>query len=77
VKATLGACLALCVGAVGATALSPSEASASQSGSSSAARTAPARPLVTIEKLDEVKRGKAVTSHSATAAVKAKSGKRR
>jgi hypothetical protein len=81
VKATLGACLVLCVAAVGASALSPNEASASQSSSSTAARTAPARPLVTIEKLDELKRGKAVTSHSVTAnagaAVKAKKGKRR
>lgn len=82
VKATLGACLVVCIAAIGASALSPSEASASQgSSSSSAARTAPARPLVTIEKLDEAKRGKAVTSHSVTAnaaaAVKAKVGKRR
>jgi hypothetical protein len=77
VKATLGACLVLCVAAIVASALSPSEASASQSSSSAVARTAPARPLVTIEKLDEAKRGKAVTSHSVTAAVKAKIGKRR
>lgn len=79
VKATLGVCLAVCVIAIGATALSPSEASASQSGASSTAtaRTAPARPLVTIEKLDEAKRTKALTSHSVTAAVKAKLGKRR
>lgn len=81
VKATLGACLALCVAAIAASALSPSEASASPSGSGVTARTAPARPLVTIEKLDDAKRGKAVTSHSVTAnaapAVKAKIGKRR
>lgn len=83
VKATLGACLAVCVAAIGASALSPSEASASQSssGSSTVARTAPAHPLVTIEKLDDAKRGKAVTSHQVTAnaaaAVKAKIGKRR
>lgn len=83
VKATLGACLALCVAAIAASALSPSEASASPSSttSSAVARTAPARPLVTIEKLDEAKRGKAVTSHQVTAnaaaSVKAKSGKRR
>lgn len=76
VKATLGACLALCVIAIGASALSPSEASASESGSKISARTAPARPVVTIEKLDDAKRAKAVTSHVVTAAVKAK-GKRR
>ena len=81
VKATLGACLAVCVVAIGASALSPSEASASQSGGTSSARTAPARAVVSVEKLDEIKRGKAVTSHSVTAnaaaAVKAKIGKRR
>jgi hypothetical protein len=81
VKATIGACVALCVAAIAASALSPSEASASESSSSVVARTAPARPLVTIEKLDEAKRGKAVTSHTVTAnaaaAVKAKIGKRR
>ena len=77
VKATLGACLALCVLALGATALSPGEASASESGSKVSARTAPARPVVSIEKLDEAKRTKAVTSHAVTAAVKAKVGKRR
>lgn len=76
VKGTLGACLALCVLAIGVSALSPSEASASESGSKVSARTAPARPLVTIEKLDDAKRTKAVTSHVVTAAVKAK-GKRR
>jgi hypothetical protein len=75
VKATLGACLALCVIAIGASALSPSEASASE-GNTMSARTAPARPVVTIEKLDDAKRGKAVTSHAVTAAVKAKSKRR-
>jgi len=82
VKATLGACVGLCLLAIGASALSPSEASASTSSSAStAARTAPARPVVTIEKLDDAKRSKAMTSHGVTAnagtAVKAKSGKRR
>ena len=76
VKATLGACLALCVIAIGASALSPSEASASESGSKVSARTAPARPVVSIEKLDDAKRTKAVTSHVVTAAVKAKSKRR-
>jgi hypothetical protein len=78
VKATLGACLAVCVLAIGASALSPNEASASETDSTTSARTAPARAVVTIEKLDDAKRTKAVTSHSVTAnAVKAKSGKRR
>lgn len=77
VKATLGACLALCVIALGASALSPSEASASEPSSKVSARTAPARPLVTIEKLDDATRSKAVTSHAVTAAVKAKKSKRR
>ena len=80
VKATVGACVALCVAALVASALSGGEASAATpSESSTMARTAPATRVVTIEKLDDARRGKAVQSHvaAATANARAKTPKRR
>lgn len=78
VKATIGACVALCVAAIVASAFSGSEASASTGSDSPALRTAPATRVVSIEKLDDAKRGKAVQQHAAsTANARAKTPKRR
>lgn len=79
VKATLVACLALCVAAIGASALSSGDASAATtSDGSGVLRTAPATRVVSIEKLDDAKRGKAVQQHVAsTANARAKTPKRR
>ena len=64
VKATLGACVALCVAAIAATALS-GEASASPSEDRAMARTAPATAVVPVEKLDSATRAKASPTHAA------------
>ncbi len=80
VKATVGACVALCVAALAATALSGGNASAATSSEDSGiTRTAPATRVVSIEKLDEAKRGKAVQHRAAvsTANARAKTPKRR
>ncbi len=79
VKATIGGCVALCVAAIAASALSGGDASAATATQGSAiARTAPATRVVSIEKLDEARRGRAVQQRGAsTANARAKTPKRR
>jgi hypothetical protein len=76
VKVALGACVAFCVVATGATALSSSSPSTSSSAStSSLTKTAPAAGVVPVEKLEQATRTKA-PSH-VTAAVRPSTWKKR
>ena len=76
VKVAVGACVAFCVVAIGATALSTSPAHASSS-SHSATKTVPATGVVPVEKLEIVSRTKAPSHHVTAAARPASVGKKR
>lgn len=68
VKIGLGACLAVCVVAIGVSAVSGDASSSSASASSSSLRTVPAKAVVPIEALEGTKHGKAARRVTAPAA---------
>jgi hypothetical protein len=80
VTVALGACLALCVTAIGATgvrAIAGGSSDATGSTSASTGRTAPATAFVPVEKIDSVKRGRAHVRAAAFIPPAAPKGKRR
>lgn len=79
VKATLGACLGLCVLALGASALSGEEPTASAATPSSMGRTSPAQRVPSLEALAGASRAKATaaTPHRSPSVAKAATAKPR
>ena len=78
VKVALGTCVAFCVVATGATALSSSSPSKSSASTSSISKTAPAAGVVPVEKLEQATHTKAVKAAShVTAAVRPAAPKKR